>query len=113
MLKLEEVMASRCTCFPPSRLFIDNVRSSMQIGVQAGGIFVNLEALRHLRLKFIEAQIPEDEMEWWLHAAEKEFERTLKIEFPRPIGRHTIMVNRASYNNRAVGIQNGRLLLTA
>jgi hypothetical protein len=85
----------------------------MQIGVQAGGIFVNQEALRQLRLKFTEAQIPQDEREGWLRTAEGEFERSLKIEFPRPTGRHTITVDRESYNNRAVGIKNGRLLLTA
>jgi hypothetical protein len=80
--------------------------------VQAGGIFVNQEALRQLRHMFTEAQIPEDEMESWLRIAEEEFERSLKIEFPRPTGRHTITVDRQTCNNRAVGIKNGRLSLT-
>jgi hypothetical protein len=84
----------------------------MQIGVQAGGIFVNQEALRQLRRRFTEAQVPKDEMEGWLRIAEDEFERSLKIEFPRPTGRHTLTVHMQSYNNRAVGIKNGRLSLT-
>jgi hypothetical protein len=95
---------------PPKLLII--VRPSLQIGVQAGGIFVNQEVLRQLRRRFIEAQIPEDEMEGWLRIAEVEFERSLKMEFPRSTGRHTITVDRESYNNRVVGIKNGRLSLT-
>jgi hypothetical protein len=73
---------------------------------------VNQEALRQLRRTFTEAKIPEDEMEGWLRISEEEFERSLKIEFPRPSGRHTITVDRQTYNNRAVGIKNGRLSLT-
>ena len=82
------------------------------IGVQAGGIFVNQEALRQLRRRFTEAQIAEDDMEGWLRIAGEEFERSLKMEFPRPTGRHTLTVDRQSYNNRAVGIKYGRLSLT-
>jgi len=87
---------------------------AVQIGVQAGGIFVNQEALRQLRCLFTDAQIPEDEIEGWLRVSEEEFERSLKMEFPRPTGRHTIAlaVDRQSYNNRALGIKNGRLSLS-
>ena len=84
----------------------------MRIGVQAGGIFVNKEALRQLRCLFTNARIPEDEIEVWLRISEEEFERSLKMEFPRPTGRHTIAVDRQSYNNRALGIKNGRLSLS-
>jgi hypothetical protein len=80
--------------------------------VQAGGIFVNQEALRQLRRMFTTAQIPEGDMEGRLRIAEGEFERSLKMEFPRPTGRHTIMVDQQSYNDRALGIKNGRLSLT-
>lgn len=73
---------------------------------------MNREALRQLRRMFTEAQIPADEMEGWLRISEEEFERSLKVEFPRPTGRHTITVDRPSYNNRAVGIKNGRLSLS-
>jgi hypothetical protein len=92
--------------------FVNLSRSSMAIGVQAGGIFVNQEALRQLRRIFAAEQIPEGDLEGWLRIAEREFELSLKMEFPRPTGRHTITVDRESYNNRAVGIKNGRLLLT-
>ena len=84
----------------------------IHIGVQAGGIFVNKEAIRHLRRILTEAQIPEDDVEAWLRFSEEEFERSLKMEFPRPVGRHTITIDRGSYNNHAVGIKNGRLSLT-
>lgn len=84
----------------------------IRIGVQAGGIFVNKEAIRHLRRILTEAQIPEDDVEAWLRISEEEFERSLKLEFPRPIGRHTIAIDRRSNNNRTVGIKNGRLSLT-
>jgi hypothetical protein len=93
------------------QLFTRIFRPSIQIGVQAGGIFVNQEALRQLRRMFFDAQIPKDEMEGWLHIAEDEFERSLKMEFPRPTGRHALTVHMQSYNNRAVGIKNGRLWL--
>jgi hypothetical protein len=92
--------------------FVNISRSSIPIGVQAGGIFVNQEALRQLRRIFTTAQIPEGELEGWLRIAEGEFERSLKMEFPRPSGRHTITVDRELYNNRVVGIKNGRLSLT-
>ena len=70
------------------------------------------EALRQLRHRFTAAQIPEDEMGEWLHRAGEEFEQSLKMEFPRPTGRHSLTVDKQSYNNRAIGIKNGRLLLT-
>ena len=80
--------------------------------MQAGGIFVNQEALRQLRRRFAEARIPKDEMEGWLRVAGEEFERSLKMEFPRPTVRHTLTIERQSYNNGAVGIKNGRLSFT-
>jgi len=91
-LKLEEVKASGC--------------------VQAGGIFVNHEALRQLRRMFTEAQIPKDEMESWLRTSEEEFEKSLKMEFPRSTGRHIMTIALPSYTNRAIGIKNGRLSLS-
>ena len=84
----------------------------MQPGMQAGGMFINQEALQQLRWIFTEAKIMEDEMEGWLRSFEEEFERSLKIEFPRSTGRHTVTVDRHTYNNQAVGIKNGRLSLT-
>lgn len=80
--------------------------------MQAGGIFVNQEAIRQLRQIFTEAQIPEGDIEGRLRIAEGEFERSLKMEFPRPTGRHTVMVDQQSYNDRALGIKNGRISLT-
>jgi hypothetical protein len=59
-----------------------------------------------------EAQIPEDDAEAWLRISEEEFEQSLKMEFPRPIGRHSITIGARSNNNRAVGVKNGRLSLT-
>ena len=55
----------------PNSSFTSATRTPMLIAVQAGGIFVNQEALRQLRRRFTEAQIPEDEMEAWLRVAEE------------------------------------------
>jgi len=110
-LQLEEVKASGCARFlHGSSSTLPN--PAVQIGVQAGGIFVNQEAVRQLRCLFTDAQIPEDEIEGWLRISEEEFERSLKMEFPRTTGRHIIAVDRQSYNNRALGIKNGRLSLS-
>jgi hypothetical protein len=47
-----------------------------------------------------------------LVAAENDFETSLKPEFPRSTGRHSLTVEKPSYNNKDVGIKNGRLTLT-
>lgn len=82
------------------------------IGVQAGGIFVNEEAMRQLRAKFHQLQISRDLVEDWLAAAEDDFETSLKQEFPRATGRHSITLDRPSYNNKQAEVKNGRLILS-
>ena len=80
--------------------------------MQAGGIFVNQEAMNQLRNKLEKDGVPTELMNDWLVAAENDFETSLKPEFPRPTGRHSLALERPSYNNKDAGIKNGRLALT-
>lgn len=80
--------------------------------MQAGGIFVNQEAMNQLRNKLEKDGVPTELMNDWLVAAENDFETSLKLEFPRPTGRHSLALERPSYNNKDAGIKNGRLALT-
>ena len=79
--------------------------------MQAGGIYVNQEAMWQLRTTFDRVGIPRIVMEEWLRNADEDFENNVKPEFPRPSGRYSIALDRASYQNRILGIKNGRLQL--
>ena len=81
------------------------------IGVQAGGIYVNQETMWRLRTMFGGVGIPRLVMEEWLRNADEDFENNVKPDFPRPGGRYSITLDRASYQDRALGIKNGRLQL--
>ena len=84
---------------------------TMMIGVQAGGIYVNQETMWRLRTMFDGVGIPRLVMEEWLRNADEDFENNVKPDFPRPGGRYSITLDRASYQDRALGIRNGRLQL--
>jgi len=81
------------------------------IGVQAGGIYVNQETMWRLRTMFGGVGIPRLVMEEWLRNADEDFENNVKPDFPRPGGRYSIALDRASYQDRDLGIKNGRLQL--
>jgi hypothetical protein len=68
--------------------------------------------VKQLRNILRRADVSRDLADDWLVAAENDFETSLKPEFPRPTGRHSLAVERPSYNNRSAGIKNGRLALT-
>lgn len=92
-------------------LTINRKRSDTVSGVQAGGIFVNEEAARQIKQILAGAAVPRAILQDWIHSAEEDFEMNLKLDFPRSNGRHSLSVDRQSYNNPAVGIKHGRLNL--
>ncbi|CAE6539073.1 unnamed protein product [Rhizoctonia solani] len=91
-LELEEKRASAC--------------------VQAGAIFVDLEAERHLQRTLSSIELGEDEVKDYTKAGMKDFEAGAKRSFQDESAGQNITVGSSRFNNSSIGIRRGRMALS-
>lgn len=85
---------------------------SSHIGVQAGGLFVDLEVERFLTRLLTEAGVEEEDVKEYVYAGLEDFEAGAKKEFAAPDTTHFINLHDTRFNKPHLGIRRGRMSLS-
>ncbi|ELU37938.1 hypothetical protein AG1IA_08033 [Rhizoctonia solani AG-1 IA] len=108
MLELRERKASACKL----RISVTGMLKIIRhIGIQAGGVFVDIECEKYLTKLLSVAHLDEEDIREYLGNGLRDFEAGAKQEFGSADGAHYINFNDSRFSKETIGIKRGRMSL--
>jgi hypothetical protein len=84
---------------------------TLHAGIQAGGVFVDIECEKYLAKLLSVANLNEEDLQEYLANGLRDFEAGAKQEFGSADGTHYINFNDPRFSKETIGIKRGRMAL--
>ena len=109
ILALREKKASACES---SNTFTSRLlKLTSRAGIQAGGVFVDVECEKYLTKLLSVAGLDEEDLKDYLDSGLRDFESRAKQEFDSADGVHYIDFNDRQFTKEMIGVRKGRMAL--